>query len=77
MEIVNVDRIAIPDQNGIEDDFIEVTAVLTSGHPDKDQDYAVYIGVGTKEFVAFNGSKLNHDRALFFFPQLPKDLYRK
>lgn len=77
MEIVNVEKICIPNQGDGEDNPLELTAVLTSGHPDKDQDFAVYIGVGTKGFVAMNGLKMNYQRALFFFPHLPKDKYRR
>ena len=50
-----------------------VTAVLTEGAIG---DHAVYIGVGTHEFIARYGNKLRYAEAVQHFPSLTKDNYR-
>ena len=60
------------DDGGI--DYIILNAVLT-------EDYhglkAVYLGVGSDEFVKDKGQKLTYKRALNYYPQLKEEEYRK
>ncbi len=73
MYIVNVERANIPNQS--ENETI-LSYVLISGTPEKDRDYAVYMGIGTPEFVAYSGAKLRYEAAKIHFPFLPKAKYR-
>lgn len=80
MEILDIDHEAYPAQNQEaysavgQKESVVVTAVLTSGVIDND--YAVYVGVGTPEWIAHSGLKLRYKLALRFFPYLKAEEYR-
>jgi len=60
-------------KNGYE--HISLTAVLTEGAVG---DKAVYVGIGTPEWVARNGTKLSYKEAVAgFYPMLPEEEYRR
>lgn len=79
MKILNVNQRIYPksknpfDTNDTES-YIEITAVLVEGEIG---DYAVYIGIGSPDFVSARGNKLNFNEALCHFPNLEKEKYRE
>ena len=72
--IVNSYKPMIPkeaEDGGIE--HVTLNAVLTKGV----SQYAVYLGVGSDEFVAKQGKKLTYKEALTYYPHLKEEEYRK
>lgn len=71
-KILSINKRMYPDQHHRN---IEITAVLVAGAID---DYAVYIGIGTPQWVAKHGNKISFDEACIHFPcGLEKEKYRK
>ena len=71
MEVVNTNKTSIPTEGK---ELTELTAVLSI---DSHKLYAVYLGIGSSEFVLRSGAKLNYREALHHFPHLTEKVYRK
>ena len=72
--IVNQYCFSLPKETEEGIDRQTITAVLTQGHFGSQ---AVYVGIGSPEFVAKHGTKQTYDRALYYFPMLKKEDYRR
>ena len=72
---VNVYKPMLPTEgeNG-EIEHTDITAVLTQGAGGQ---YAVYLGIGSEEFVKGYGRKLTYKHALQYYPGLKKEDYRR
>ena len=53
-------------------DYVILNVVLTENVGQ----FAVYLGVGSDEFVAKKGQKIKYERALMYYPLLEKEKYR-
>ena len=70
-EVINTNARSYPSEYG---GYVEVTAVLVSGGIG---DYAVYVGVGSDEWIADHGDKLSFEEAYIHFPVgLERSKYR-
>lgn len=69
--IVNHDAFMLPNEHG---EQVKLTYVLTE---DAGGSQAVYIGVGSPEFVARNGKKQNFNEAKELFYGIEKQNYRR
>ena len=75
MKIINSYKPLLPkeaDDGSIE--HIELNAILTE---DAVGQYAVYVGVGSDEFVKKHGQKQTYERALNYYPFLKEEEYRR
>ena len=83
-KILGVDERFYPTQRGLgyrylhDDDECEehphgIKAVLVAGEIG---DYACYMGIGTREWVALNGDKVSFHEACAHFPDLKRENYR-
>jgi hypothetical protein len=71
MNILHYNNRTFPNEYGPE---VTITVVLVQG----EIDYACYMGIGSREFVARHGHKLSFKEAQFHFPSgLEKELYRE
>ena len=71
MKILNRNRRTFLSEDGRE---VTVTAVLVAGVAN---DYAVYVGIGSDEYVARHGDKISFKEATCHFPfGLREELYR-
>lgn len=73
MEIINKQIFNFPAQ-GCTDDGPSLMAVLTE---DDHGLFAVYVGYGSPNWIAANGAKETYKRALYYFPMLKKEHYRR
>ena len=71
MDIINLYNKPIPKEDEI---AFFITAVLTR---DTHKMYAVYLGVGSKEFIRDYGVKCSYKEALIYFPDLLEREYRR
>ena len=74
-EIVNSYKPMLPkegESGGIE--HITLNAILTK---DAMGQFAVYVGIGSNEFVAKHGTKQTYKKTLNYYPHLKKEEYRK
>ena len=55
------------------DGYVDVKAVITDGQND---DVAVYVGIGTDEWVAANGRKCKFQEATMYFPTISQWMAR-
>lgn len=72
MKVVDTRELHIPSQT-FPTGQITVRIILTEG---KVNDYAAYIGHGTRGFVKDLGNKISQQEAEFFFPQISGQKYR-
>lgn len=71
MRIANSDAFMLCNEHG---EQVKLTYVLTQG---ADGSQAVYIGVGSPEYVARNGKKQNFEEAKELFYGIKKENYRR
>ena len=77
MEVIGVNKQRIPTEGGVGLDGwegTEIKAVLTE---DAIGEHAVYVGIGSDEWVMRYGAKLPYKEAKFHFPGLKEDNYRR
>jgi len=77
MVIVNktTQKIIKEDDNSDEGfSFVFFTAILTKDKQDK---YAVYVGIGSDAFLLGYGTKQTHKEALQYFPMIAETEYRR
>ena len=70
MKIINTYNMYIPSEEG----EVTLTAILTQ---DECKQFAVYIGVGSNEFLLKSGMKQSYKNALNYFPMLKEGEYRR
>lgn len=75
MKIINTYNISIPSEEQHKKGCSEVlTAVLTQ---DQQGLFAVYIGIGSDDFILKHGLKQSYKEALNYFPMLNEKEYRR